>query len=108
MPTAGHSLVRAWCTREEEEKESNSGTSGSRSGRGRYGKKGDPSKSGGGTANVDMGAAAARALSDTGLDFKAFGDALARIQIHHNESNCCSRRSTPGVGGEFANCSGLA
>jgi hypothetical protein len=87
MPMAGHSLVKAWCARGWEEKGSNSGTSASESGRGsrRY-KKRDRGKSGGGIADVDMGAAAAHALSDTGLDFKAFGDALARIQIHHNET----------------------
>jgi hypothetical protein len=31
---------------------------------------------------VDMGVTATRALSDTGLDVKAFGDALAQIQMH--------------------------
>lgn len=56
-------------------------------GGGRCGKKG-----GGGSVNVDMGAAAARALSDTGLDVKAFGDALARIQIHANGSGRMSGR----------------
>ena len=34
---------------------------------------------------IDMGTAAARALSDTGLDVKAFG-ALAQIQIRASEN----------------------
>lgn len=40
-----------------------------------------------------MGAAAARALSDTGLDFRAFGDALARIQL------CASEKASAASGG---------
>ena len=94
VPTAGHRLVRAWCAEEGEEKGEeagfggegggggSSGTSGS--GSGRYGKKGDPSKDGSGATNLDMGAVAARALSDTGLDVEAFEDALAQIQMHHD------------------------
>jgi len=42
-------------------------------------------RSGSGMGFIDMGLAAARALSDTGLDVKAFG-ALAQIQIRASEN----------------------
>jgi dual specificity phosphatase 12 len=91
-PTASHPLVQTWCTEEDingpayvlsngksNGKINGSGSSvndGGDSGVGKLGK-----KEGVGVP-VDMGAAAARALSNTGLDVKAFGDALARIQMH--------------------------
>jgi hypothetical protein len=72
------------------------GGSGSGSGSGRYGSKKNSNLKG-----DSMSAAAARALSDTGLDVKAFGDALARIQMHASASASASANGYASLNGSL-------
>ena len=85
MPTAGHCLLRALSTGEGE-KEGEGAALRSFSSGNENRKKNDLGGNGGGATNVDMGAVAMSALSDTGLEVRAFVDALARIQMHHRPS----------------------
>lgn len=88
---AAHPLLQAWRADEDVREqvyvsgknESSSGGSGSG---GRHGWAGGAGGGNGLGVSVDMGVAAAWALSDTGLDVKAFGHALARIQMHASAS----------------------